>query len=182
MIHLIRFIKHLATFLFFVIPLMILGWLILPFVLLFVPKNQIRLPAVFKWFDSVDSYIGRDTSVYQSVCQQGYWARYTWIAFRNPINYVGYKVLGFQFNGTEMYYRYDPKQFDIGDTSREGFRSIEVMKDKNFYYEYYWIKKWSQTKCLRIRIGWKIVNNLNPIGSWCQWVLVFQPWKDYSGS
>lgn len=178
----LRFVKHLLTFLFFVVPLMIAGWFILPIVLLFVRKDEIRLPSLFKWFDSADSYIDRDTSVYKAVCQEGYWARYIWLAFRNPINYVGYKVLGFQFDGTEMYYNYDSKQFDIGDTSREGIRTIELMKNEKIFYEYYIIKKWSQTKCLRIRLGWKIKDNLNPIGSWCQWVFVFQIWKDYSGS
>lgn len=160
---------------------MIIGWLILPIILLFVSNTQYKLPALFRWWDCVDSYIGRDTSVYESICKKGYWARYTWLAFRNPINYFGYKVLGFQFDGTEMYFTYNPEEFDIGDTSKPGERKIELLKNEKVYYEFYLIKKWSQTKCLRIRIGWKIKDNMNAIGSWCQWVFVFQFWKDYSG-
>lgn len=184
-----RFLKQLLKFFCVVLPLMISGWFVVAIALLFVSRNQFKLPAIFRWYDNADAYIGRDTSVYEVVCLQGYWARYCWLAWRNPINYFGYKYLGFQFLAHGDYTKYNPSEDDIGDNSRAGFRHIEYEQwcfpnhscGKDKYYEYYLIHKWSANKCLRFRFGWKIVNNKNPIGSYCQWVLVFQPYKYYSG-
>lgn len=186
-----RFVTQLLKFLIVVLPLMIAGWFILAILLLFIPNNDTKLPALFRWFDNVDGYIGRDTSVFDAVCAQGWWARYCWMAWRNPINYFGYMYLGFQFTSGGKYLSVDPSQFNVGDTSQAGFRYIEyeqndtsidaIMLGGKIYYEYCYIKKWSATKCLRFRFGWKIVNNSNPIGSYCQWVFVFQPHKAYTG-
>lgn len=184
MLSIVRFLTQLLKFLFIVLPLMVSGWVVLAVLLLFIPRNEIKLPFLFRWYDNVDSYIGRDTSVYEAVCAKGWWARYCWMAWRNPINYAGYKLFGFQFTPDGFYSKVDSTQFSVGDTSAPGFRFIEYRQaeDVKPYYEYYLIKKWSATKCLRFRFGWKIANVSNPIGSYCQWVMVFQPWKDYSGS
>ena len=185
----VRLIRNLLVLFCVAIPHEIIGWVVLPFVLLFVPKTQIKLPALFRWFDNADIYAGRDYSVYQYVCNQGYWARYLWLAWRNPCNYFGYFYLSFVFNARGKYTVFDPSQVNVGNTTgaRAGYRYIEyvqlspVSSALDTYYEYCYIKKWSSTKCLRFRMGWKIGNNTNPVGSYCQWVCVLQPYIDYSG-
>src|SRR5271165_4162626 len=185
----LRLIRNLFVLLCVAIPMEILGWFILPWVLLFVPNTQYKLPALFRWWDNADIYIGRDLSTYEAVCAQGYWARLAWLAWRNPANYFGYTVLSFQFNARGEYLVCNPKQFDVGNTTgaHAGYRYMLYEQksptggEDEYYYEYCWIHKWSSTKCLRIRIGWKIENNFNPVGSYCQWCCVIQPFIDYSG-
>lgn len=178
-----RLIRNLAVLFCIALPLEISGWFILLVVLLFVPKTQLKLPRAFIWFDCADMYVGRDYSVYQAVCAQGYWARYLWLAWRNPCNYFGYTHLSFIFNSTGKYLIANPNEFNVGNTTGAipGFRYIEYVQNDGTYYEYCWIKKWNSAKCLRFRMGWKIENNSNPINSYCQWVTVLQPYIDYSG-
>lgn len=148
------------------------------------------MPYFLRWFDNADMYIGRDASTYLNECLKGRWARYKWLAWRNPCNYFGYKHLAFVFNACGEYTVIDQSKFDVGNTTgaREGFRYIEYHQADpvkypkiNTYYEYYLIKKWSHTKCFRFRMGWKIANNSNKPGDYCQWVFAIQPYIDYSG-
>lgn len=196
MLQFLRLLRNLAVLFFVALPLEISGWFILPIVLLFVPMSQIKLPSLFRWYDCSDMYNGRDYSTYAAVCREGYWARYTWLAWRNPCNYFGYFHLSFIFNSNGVYEVCNPAEFDVGNTTgaRAGFRYIEykqaelpsgafykLEEKEKTYYEYCWIYKWSSKKCLRYRMGWKIGNNTNPVGSYCQWVCVLQPYIDYSG-
>lgn len=178
-----RFIKHSLVFLFIMLPLMIVGAIVLFPYLPFVPNSQIKLNPLFIWWDNVDSYIDRDTSAYRAICNQGWWARYVYIAWRNPVNYFDYLTMGLLWNSSAIYTKYDPSEDDIGDTTRAGLRHIEVMQDKKNYYEYYWIYQYPFKKyvCMRFRLGWKIKDKNNPPGSVSQWVFVISPWHNYSG-
>jgi hypothetical protein len=67
----------------------------------------------------------------------------------------------------------------IGDNSKPGFYYVETQEG---LYEYYYIYKWSSTKCFRFRMGHKIGNiQTNTPGSWIQVVFVLQPYKSYTG-
>jgi len=188
-----RLLSHTATFFAYLLPLQLVGAVILLFVVPFLSPDNLRLPYILRWFDSADSYIGRDTSVYAAVCKSGWWNRYTWLAWRNPINYFGYKHNGLNWEGREIYSKFDPKETSVGDASQDhpGFRHIEVMKpvvqDNQIsyitYFEYYWIYQYPFAKkvCFRFRLGWKIKDTDNPKGTTSQWVYVISPWKRYSG-
>ena len=182
-----RLIVHTGIFLFLLLPLMIVGAISLLFVCPFMPKTRLQLPVMFKWFDNVDSYIGRDTSVYQMKCMDGWWSRYCYIAWRNPINYFDYQYMGLLWDNTEIYTKYDPADDDVGDGTRAGFRHIEVIRRTPLYdqkyYEYYWIYQYPFAKhvCFRFRLGWKIGSNINNKGSISQWVYVISPWHNYTG-
>lgn len=182
-----RLIKFSLIFLLLLLPLQLVGAILLLFVCPFVPNDKLRLPSLFKWWDIVDDYIGRDTSVIKKIYAQGWWARYCYIAWRNPNNYFGYIYMGLHWTGDEVYTLYDPSEDDVGDGTRAGFRHIEVVRrnalidDK--YFEYYWIYQYPFAKhvCFRFRLGWKIKDTDNPIGSVSQWVYVISPWHNYSG-
>lgn len=181
---LLRFIKF--TFIFsLLVPLMLIGAILLLFVCPFVPNDKLRLPALFKWWDIVDDYIGRDTSVIKKIYAQGWWARYCYIAWRNPINYFDYVYLGLHWTGKEIYTFYNPSDDNVGDTTnaRPGFRYIEISQGDKIYWEYYliWLYPFKQDTCLRFRMGWKIGNNKNPANTVSQWCFVISPFKTFSG-
>lgn len=182
-IFLIRLIKHLSILLLISLPLELLGAIILlPVIIYCQRKGQEKLPGVLKWFDCFDLYSNRDTSTYLSIVAQGAFKRYLWLAFRNPCNYFGYKVLGIDCEG---YLKQESLNGDIlvGDTRKDGLMVQEVVIDSKVYYEYYLIYKWNHTKCLRFRMGWKIGDLYsNRFGSLIEQVFVLQPYKDYSGT
>lgn len=101
-------------------PLALLGMIILPFVLAFVPRHKETLPRAFRWFDNHEAHIGHlndnkdidgllgptserikigalneDGTINESF---GYlrllWNRYRWIALRNPVYYFQHVVMG----------------------------------------------------------------------------------------
>lgn len=183
-----RLIKHLLILLFVLLPLEIIGWAILLPIVYYNQRSiqnnmqySLKLPYLFRWFDNADIYseFNRDSTTYLcNVVPKGVLYRYYWLAFRNPINYFGYKVLGFQWKdplGADLVNN------DIGDSvgQQAGLSIIGVTLNNKKYYEYYFIYKWSQTKCLRFRLGWKLQNTKN--NDWVQWVLVFQPYRSYGG-
>lgn len=185
MLMLWRLVKFTLVFLFLLFPLMLSGAIILLAVCPFIPKNQLKLPAFCKWFDIVDAWIGRDTSVIKKIYAQGWWARYCYCAWRNPVNYFDYVYMGLKWNGSEVYTKYNPADDDVGDTTnaRPGFRHIEVKQGGKEYFEYYWIYQYPFAKhvCFRFRLGHKIGSEDNPPGTVSQWVYVISPWKQYSG-
>ena len=187
----LRLFKNSLIFFALSLPLMLVGIIVLiPLVALGYEIG--KLPVLFRWFDSADPFVGRNTEVIESVNTQGRKAIYNWLALRNPINYFNYKYLGFVWNNPEVktYTSYAEsfditKPFpDIGDSTGDapGFKYIEVKQDGKTYYEYYYIKKYNEKQCLRFRMGWKIGNPYqNNNGEIQQDVLVFQPLKSYSG-
>lgn len=166
---LIRFLQNLIIFLSISFPLEIIGWFLLLPICYLSKSNQ--LPHYLKWFDNADSYLGRDVTTYEVIISYGWFNRYLWLAFRNPCNYFGYKILGFQAT-------FSIPRSIVGDSINDipGFQNIETPP----YYEYYYIKKWSDTKCFRFRMGWKL-SDTKP-GDWVERVFVIQPYKSYSGN
>ena len=165
---LIRLIINILLLLLVNLPLEVIGWVILLPTCLLSKENQ--LPSYLKWFDNADLYLGRDASTYLSVVSSGWWSRYVWLAFRNPCNYFGYKVLGFIAS-------FSVPRSSVGDSAGDvpGLFHIE----QSGYYEYYYIKKWSSTKCFRFRMGWKLSDTKS--GDWVERVFVIQPYKSYTG-
>lgn len=179
----IRFISHALIFLLVCLPMMIAGAILLLFVCLFMPNNRIKLPYIFRFWDIVDGWIGRDTSVIQKIYAEGWWSRYTYCAWRNPVNYFDYFYLGLNWNGSEEYTLYDPAEDDINTGNQQGYRHIEVMQGDKSYYEYclVWVYPFAKPRCLYFRFGWKIVNKDNPAGSVSQWVLTINPFCTFTG-
>jgi len=185
-----RLVKEILSFLCIQLPLQLLGAVILLPVCYFYKIG--KLPRVLRWFDSADPFVGRDTSVIDRLNDypetspyfrySAYWTRYNWLAWRNPLNYFGYKYLGYYFTGQEKYkITGNP---DVGDSrgSSPGLKIIEVKVDGIVKaYEYYYIHKWSDTTCFRFRLGVKIGDWNNPKGTFAQGVFVISPYKSYSG-
>lgn len=184
----LRLIINLCKLLLLCIPLQIIGLVILPIGIKIAQNREnkqkdtdrdYKLSKYIRFFDNADLYIDRDKSTYISIANEGFWSRYYWLAIRNPLNYFGYLYLGHQVQS-----HLDDKtngNFAVGDTKDKCPGLLYNELDN--IYEYYYIKKWSENKCLRFRMGWKISQPiLNPQGSYIQWVMVIQPYKDYAGS
>lgn len=188
---LFRLAFHLATFFCVMLPLMVMGVFVLAIIIPFQWKGDYYLPKWAILWDNADGYIGRDSSVYRMICDMGKWPRYKWLAFRNPINFAGYKLFGMEWTPNCDYVRYNPAEEKVGDGTRPGFKYIEVEKwegccgviRKKVYFEYYLIYQYPFAKryCLRFRCGHKIGNKNNPPGSVSQWVLVLNFFQPYTG-
>ncbi len=182
-----RLIKYTVLFS-LILPLQLVGAIALLLVLPF--YKGLKLPFFLRWYDSYDLYSDRDDSVYRSVIDKGWWARYVWLAWRNPLNYFHYHHLGLHWNGHEVYLRHNPDEDNVGDSTNDhpGLRHIEVeqiddLGNRHTYFEYYWIYVYPFNKkvCFRFRLGHKISDLDNPAGSISQWVYVISPWKKFSG-
>ncbi len=178
----LRFLKCLFILLCVCLPLEILGWIVLiPGVAL---TRGLKLNPSLKWFDSADSYVGRDVSVYQAVVESGKANQYFWLAFRNPINYFGYVVLGVCPKTSVQPLGETISSPPVGDTSKAGYYHAEALIDGKKVYEYYVIYRYAlfPNKCFRFRFGHKIgqLSELQ-LGCWVQFVCCIQPFKDYTG-
>lgn len=197
LIFLYRLVKRILHTILVVLPLYLVGILVmLPFCALY---DIGKMPRIVRWFDSADPYIGRNTEVIDKISAGEYTKyslfsipesriqltlnKYVWLVFRNPLNYFGYVISGLHWVPPIQYTIYDPSEADIGDSGgkRPGFRYIEVEVAGKTYYEYYLIYAFSPAKCFRMRLGWKISDNNNPIGTISQDVFVIQPIKSYRG-
>lgn len=198
-----RFIKYLATFFCIIIPLQLLGTLILFPLCYFYGIG--KLPRIFRWFDSADPHIGRNTEVVDKISNGEHTKynfypyptshmqitinRYMWLAWRNPLNYFAYTQLGFTLDkSAARVLREDPADLEIGDSPGDhpGLFHIEIEQHGKTFYEYYWIYPYTfpgkGTVCIRFRMGWKISQS----STWkdiehVQWVFVISPVKSYSG-
>lgn len=177
----LKCLKHALIWFCIILPLQLIGSILLaiylPIHLQLIKRSiisSIKLPYLLRWYDNVDQYIGRDTSTYLAVFGSGVLNLYTWLAFRNPLNYFGWMILGVMSDQ-------DIADDNIGDSTGciEGTRHIEVTINNKSYYEYYYIKKLNSTHCIRIRIGWKLCDT--KAGQIAQWVFVISPWHSYNG-
>lgn len=174
-----RFAYQLGSFLLISLPLTLIGIVILyPFM-----KNAVigHFPAYLRWFDSADTYVGRDVTTITLKNNESQWNKYWWVAIRNPINYFTYKYLSFDWKDVTILRL---GNFNVGDSRNKvpGICYTEVFSDGDVYYEYYVIVKFNENWCFRFRMGYKIGDpETNALGTIQQQVLVLQPVKSYTG-
>lgn len=193
-------LKQVVMFLCVLLPLQILGWFILPIALLFIPKDQEYLPYFLRWFDNheyhysklshLDGLAGPDYYRKQNriypYAPFSFWRlwyyRYNWLAFRNPVNYFQYKVLGLPWVNNVFLVRTFGNP-NTGDKTQDGHYFIQVKVNNKMYWEYYAIVRYPFTKkCIRFRFGWKIGTiEENHAGEVVQWVCTITPMIDYTG-
>lgn len=166
--------------------LQLAGALILLPVVYLQPIGTLRIPSYLKWLDAADSYLGRDTSVYQAVSNSGKWNRYTWLAWRNPINYFNFAILGFQIKNsiTHQYNYQSVEGAQIGNSTGQqpGRQHSEADIDGDIRFQYLLIYRYSSTRCIRFIMGHKIDRTYRlRFGEWIPWRLTFNPFCTYSG-
>lgn len=158
------------------LPMMVLGWFIVPIAILFEKNDQLPIWA-WPWgnkdhgndgdafYDKVyDGVIGNPTT---------FWQKYTWLAFRNPTFNSSKYFISFIASGT---------QTTIGN------RNVARDREAGYFYtkdRWAWdiqlVKKYrfNHKKCFHFRCGWKL--NRKSFGEHCQFVFMISPYKTYSG-
>ena len=184
-----KFFKELCKFLLLFFFLQVPGTIILALYLSFNPEIK-KLPFLLRWFDGADQYFGRNTEVYDKVMRGNAWQKYCWLAWRNPLNYFGYRYLGFKISDKAEIVLdsriANNSRLQVGDGVNKcpGTVYIEIDSNGSKYFEFYKIVKYSffgSTKCLRIRFGWKIGQDRPIESGYCQWVFVISPFHSYNG-
>lgn len=160
------------------LPLTLLGIPILAVAILFMPPVMVGLPKSIKWFDNW----GKEYPA-------GYWARFTWMALRNPVNYFQYSVLGMPTTGT-LVQTMTNKNYFVSDKGHGGLLEQEVkcQETGKTYYEVYYVKPYmvfGRKLAIRARIGHKIgTHMIDPYASLppvIQWVFSINPFQPYTG-
>lgn len=99
---------------------------------------------------------------------KGYWQEFNWLVIRNPVynlnsEWLAATIAPFTSEG----------DLGIGDKKKQGYYKIKMGR----FFEFYLVKKYLKTRCLRIRIGWKI----NEHEGKAPFVFSINPFKKYSG-
>ncbi len=199
-------------YLFICLPLQLVGIPLVALAVLVQPWDAYRLPKFLKWFDLADNYpeeFARSNETYVAqILPAGKFARFNYIALRNPTNYFCYKYLSVKFLRISAFGcsrslqpdyldAMDPELAkvlllqDIGDNGVSGLSEIEIdgitiddtAKHVWEYYRIYRYTIFGITKCVRIRIGWKLseFSDENQ-GKWLQWVFVISPFHSFTGT
>lgn len=204
-----QLVVHCGKVLLVVAPLVVLGVVLTPVALLFTGRNSKRLPKWARWFDNHDPNGDALDGYYK---WKNYWdgskpwrpkynsliPRYLWLAWRNPINFFSYYYLGFTIVEGDLvgasFQRWfqwpksqllrvspDPMWDKIGNQDRSGVRYTELSNGKWEYYRVY-VYPFYSTRCLRIRLGWKIgeFDDVLP-GEHVQFVATVNPFSSFRG-
>lgn len=128
-----------------------------------------RLPRWLHWFDNDREPYGdtaRRPAIDAATGIRRAWLRFWWLAIRNPATNFGYLPwVGFP-QTLDVWYQQqgNPKTSDQGEA---GWKFVQALLPGSTMFELvafelYIVKRWSATRCLRVRLGWKIDHNFIP--------------------
>lgn len=109
---------------------------------------------------------------------KGYLNRVGWM-IRNPMYGLAYGLSVHMKEGWTVEHEGD---MDISDKyKRPGFRRSRILNEKNkvVAFEIYMVKPWSEKRCLRLRMGWKIKSSKLEEMGLAQFVFTCNPLDGY---
>lgn len=171
-----KVLKHLLTFLCSVLPATLLGFFVVPVALLFCKKDTYDLPMLFwVWGNNEDGINGYRTVSHFKGDPSGFYSRYMWLAFRNPVH--NYKLsLGKVVNPKETNTKKLIGDIKTSDIGHPGFLYQELSDGS---WQLYWIKRYG-SKCIRLNVGYKIFDKMKYGNIFkAQWVLSFSPFHPF---
>lgn len=138
----------------------LVGIFLNPIVVLFVNKSG-YLPKCLRWFETPDNSLDGDngwkTEHVLWLKNGSYLKRVLWL-YRNNVHGFSTNVLGFII---EEGFRYEISGSEKV-SNRPLYNGIVLRKIINpngrVYFQWYWVKAWSKTKCIRVNLGWKLWN------------------------
>lgn len=158
------------------------GLFIVPVALLMGGLNN-RLPLWAQRWDNDREPFGdnaREPDIKAATGLKKLWLRYVWLALRNPGNNYGYSVGFPQVPHTWYAFKGDIQTSDQG---HPGWKLVKAYQDGEWVaFEFYLVWAWAKTRCLRVRLGWKIDDNVYrkiEDGSMAQIVCVINPFMTY---
>jgi len=168
-----KILKHTLVYLLIVLPLELLGMIILPIVLIFISKDAVHLPFLFRWWDNHEYYLRNNGSLddldglsgpkYHRI-REGIegatglkllWARYKWLALRNALNYFQYKYLGLTWDDDYTIISKHGEN-DVDDVNPGTYKVVVKIKGKEYWEHYSYTDVPFTNRTIRIRMGWKI--------------------------
>jgi len=182
--------KHFLTLLFIKLPVQVAGIPILAVLLLFVPRDEEKLPDAFRWWDNHERYFPGNQSDdglsgppeirNRWSNPEGWLARFNWLALRNPANYFQHRVLGRTANSfaDRVKVKGDLK-VGTHEWNTRGYYYQEVLNGREKLWELYIVQPLYKQWHFRLRAGWKIggyFSKRDP-GDSLQWVFAITPFK-----
>jgi hypothetical protein len=164
----------------------ILNLIVAPIVVLF-SNERGWLPSQLSWFQTPDNPLDGDTGwktehrpfLVESSKFKRYINRVFWL-YRNSMYGFAIDVLGAKVLPTDT--------FEILGSPKVSNRPLynglvirKITRDGSLkYFQIYYIKSWSPTRCVRINIGWKLWGVVPGSSSTCQIVFSPNPFMGYS--
>lgn len=162
----------------------IINLVLAPFVVLFA-SNDGWLPKWLSWFQTPDNPLDGDGGWRQFhmpfIKETNKFKRYVnrvfWL-YRNPMYNFDINVLGVVIDSTFKYTESGDKEVS-NFPFKEGKMERRLLINGKTYFQYYYIKKLTSTRCLRINLGWKLWGSLDK-GQRKQLVFFVNPFTKYS--
>lgn len=135
-----------------------------------------RLPAWLSWFQQPDTPCCGDVAFHAN---QMSWtsSKYLWTVFwqwRNPAYGFDASVLGAQVLDGFVYSSCGDEL--VGNSPlHNGWVFRKMVIGNVTYWQFYFVHGWTDTKCLRVNLGWKLWGNLQP-GQARSLVISANPW------
>lgn len=173
-----RILLSLLIKLLYDLPLMLLGYIVVPIALKYEKDNHLPWWAEWCWGNRNHGNDG-----------EGFWARRTvgwsrfrrcfwWLAVRNPTFNSSKYILGFKSHGKARMVAHGDQTLPVGDTKGEGW----YFARERWAWEFYFIKAYTlfgTRRCVRFRAGWKILGKED--GEFAQFVFSPNPIHPYTG-
>jgi hypothetical protein len=143
-----------------------LGLIVVPFAILLGGVDN-RLPKWAQWFDNDREPFGdltRGPAIAAASGAKKVWLRWLWLAVRNPANNYGYQVCGVPRTADTTYTLWG--DIETSDQGVGGWKYVEARKDGRLVaFELYIVIPHLPGRCVRIRLGWKIDDNVRLNGA-----------------
>lgn len=135
----------------------IAGAFVVPVALL--QAGRERLPQWAQMWDNDREPFG-DTARYPAInAAHGWehlWLRYQWLAFRNPANNLG-RMLGVSRPAVPLNMHWgNPNTSDQGESGYRFTKQFDTDTWELVAFEFYLVWAYCATRCLRVRLGWKL--------------------------
>lgn len=147
------------------LPLELSAYIVVPLILLFVGKDDKRLPRAFRWYD--DWKYGIDGDEYwvnpnqkdkppTKEAAQTYKWRLKWL-LRNKATTFMHEIVGVRLLPKGKIIQYGDDETEDQPVGHSGFQYIEYHYDGKMWPCYYWVRQWGSTgRCIRFYCGWKL--------------------------
>jgi hypothetical protein len=125
-----------------------------------------RLPAWARpWNNDVEPYgdTARRPAIEAATGWKKGWLRFRWLALRNPANNFADTMGVYHTPDTVVTAWGNPNTSDQGESGCHFLLMKSRSTGEVHAFEFYWVWAYSDTRCLRVRLGWKLWDNPAPL-------------------
>lgn len=143
----------------------LLGLVAVAIALAFCKSESEHLPRLFWPWDNEIEGINGDGGwrgpEHANGHEREFWWRYQWLAIRNAGTNFSY-LIGFEQTLDIVYIADTGSDPLTSNQGHEGTNCVRAFKPEGFAaWEYYYVKRWMPGRCLRVRLGWKLADNID---------------------